>query len=274
MSKGSAQQLQTGTLTQDPSALTKPYYKEALKEAQRLFQSGAPQFFPEATYVPLSGQTEAALKLQEERALAGSPLLKQAQGQVGDILSGKFLDPESNPYLKAAYEKAAGSAQGTLGSQFASAGRYGSGAMAETAGKRYGDIATDIYGGAYERERQRQMSALGMAPGLAQADYYDIQQLGNVGQQREAFEEAKLADAMNRFNFEQQKPFNKLSQYMSYLGMTPGYTQTSSQPIFRSPGANLLGGALGGAQLGSLMGLGPWGIAGSALGGGLLAGAY
>jgi len=270
MSKGSAQQLQTGTVTQDPSALTKPYYEEALKEAQKLFQSGTPQFFPEATYVPLSGQTEAALKLQEERALAGSPLLQQAQGQVGDILSGKFLDPESNPYLKAAYEKAAGSAQGTLGSQFAAAGRYGSGAMAETAGKRYGDIATDIYGGAYERERQRQMSALGMAPGLAQADYYDIQQLGNVGQQREAFEEAKLTDAMRRFEFEQQKPYTKLNQYLSALGMTPGYQQTTQTPIYRSGGANLLGGALGGAQLGSYLGNPLLG----AIGGGLLGGFF
>ena len=270
MSKGSQPTQQASTVTAEPSEFVRPYYEEALGQAQQLYQSDVPQYFPEATYVPFSGQTEAALQLQEQRALAGSPLLGSSQQEIQNILSGQYLDPATNPYLQQTFERAAGDVRSQLGSMFAKGGRYGSAAMAETAGRRMGDIASQIYGGAYERERQRQLQAAQMAPQLAALDYADIGQLAQVGQQREAMEEARLADAMQRFQFEQQKPYTKLREYLASIGAPTSQQTVSQQPIYRNLGANLLGGALGGAQLGSLAGLGTGGTLGAALGGGLL----
>ena len=274
MSKGSQPTQQASTVTAEPSEFVKPYYEEALGQAQQLYQSDVPQYFPEATYTPFSGQTEAALQLQEQRALAGSPLLGSSQQEIQNILSGQYLDPATNPYLQQTFQRAAGDVQSQLGSMFAKGGRYGSAALAETAGRRMGDLASQIYGGAYQQERQRQLQAAQMAPQLAALDYADIGQLAQVGQQREAMEEAKLADAMQRFQFEQQKPYTKLREYLASIGAPTSQQTVSQQPIYRNLGANLLGGALGGAQLGSLAQLSPMGTLGAAGVGGLLGGFF
>jgi len=81
---------------------------------------------------------------------------------------------------------------------------------------------------------------------------------------------AKLQDAMARFDFEQQRPFLKLREYLGTLGANVPTTTVSSQPVFRNTGAGLLGGALSGARLGGMIpGISP--VAG-AIGGGLLGG--
>lgn len=253
MSKGSTPTTQATTSTVEPSEFVKPYYEEALGQAQQLFRSDVPQYFPEATYVPFSGQTEAALRLQEQRALAGSPLLGASQTEINKILTGQYLDPTTNPYLQQAYERAAGGVKSDIASQFAKAGRYGSGAMTETLGRSLGDIASQIYGGAYQQERARQLQAAQLAPQLAQQDYADIARLQQVGQQREALQEAALADAMQRFQFEQQKPYTKLREYLASIGAPAGQQTVSAQPIYRNLGANILSGAMGGGYLGTLV---------------------
>jgi hypothetical protein len=268
MSKGSQPTQQANTVIAEPSEFVKPYYEEALGQAQQLYQSDVPQYFPQATYTPFSGQTEAALQLQEQRALAGSPLLGSSQQEIQNILSGQYLNPATNPYLQQTFQRAAGDVQSQLGSMFAKGGRYGSAAMAETAGRTMGDIASQIYGSAYNQERARQLQAAQLAPQMAQQDYADIAQLAQVGQAREGLQEAALADAMQRFQFEQQKPYTKLREYLASIGAPTSQQTVSQQPIYRNLGANLLGGALGGAQLAGLV---P-GMTGGmgAIGGGLL----
>ena len=274
MSKGSQPTQQASTVIAEPSEFVKPYYEEALGQAQQLYQSDVPQYFPQATYTPFSGQTEAALQLQEQRALAGSPLLGSSQQEIQNILSGQYLNPATNPYLQQTFQRAAGDVQSQLGSMFAKGGRYGSAAMAETAGRTMGDIASQIYGSAYNQERARQLQAAQLAPQMAQQDYADIAQLAQVGQAREGLQEAALADAMQRFQFEQQKPYTKLREYLASIGAPTSQQTVSQQPIYRNLGANLLGGALGGAQLGSLAQLSPMGTLGAAGVGGLLGGFF
>jgi len=269
MSKGSTPTQQATTVTAEPSEFVKPYYEEALGQAQQLYQSDVPQYFPQATYVPFSGQTEAALQLQEQRALAGNPLLGSTQQEIQNILSGQYLDPTTNPYLQQTFQRAAGDVQSQLGSMFAKGGRYGSAALAETAGRRMGDLASQIYGGAYQQERQRQLQAAQLAPALAQQDYADIAQLAQVGQAREALSEAQLADAMQRFQFEQQKPYTKLREYLASIGAPTSQQTVSQEPISRNLAGGLLSGAVLGAGLGKDVGFNP--LYG-AIGGGLLGG--
>ena len=269
MSKGSAPTQQTATTSYEPSEFIKPYLTEALGGAQQLYQSDVPQYFPEATYVPFSGQTEAAMQLQEQRALAGSPLLGSAQTEIQNILSGQYLDPATNPYLQQTFQRAAGDVQSQLGSMFAKGGRYGSGAMAETAGQRLGDLASQIYGGAYQQERARQLQAAQLAPQMAQQDYADIAKLAEVGRSREGLQEAALADAMQRFQFEQQKPYTKLREYLASIGAPTSQQTVSQEPISRNLAGGLLSGAVLGAGLGQDVGFNP--LYG-AIGGGLLGG--
>ena len=229
MGGGGGKQDSTTTTSIDPSI--KPYVTYGLEEGKRLYESQTPSFFPGQTYVSPSEQTQQALQMAQQRAMAGSPLTGAAQAETLATIQGRGV----NPFLAGALEQTnrlAGEQYNrniqNLQSSAASAGRYGSSAMGQQAG-----TAQDIFaralaeqGGqlAYnsaEAERARQMAAVGAAPQMAQADYADIQRLLSVGGAREAQSAAQLQDAMNRFNFEQNLPQAKLSQFANLFSSVP-----------------------------------------------------
>jgi hypothetical protein len=49
---------------------------------------------------------------------------------------------------------------------------------------------------------------------MAAADYADIQQLANVGKTTENYSQTALQAAIDKFNFEQNKPYQKLQAYL------------------------------------------------------------
>ena len=229
MGGGGGQQDSTTTTSIDPAI--KPYVTYGLEEGKRLYESQTPSFFPGQTYVSPSAQTQEALRMAQERAMAGSPLTGAAQAETLATIQGRGV----NPFLAGALgqtnrlagEEFTRNIQ-NLQSQAASAGRYGSNAMGQQAGQAQDIFARALaeQGGqlAYnsaEAERARQMAAVGAAPQMAQADYADIQRLLSVGGAKEAQSAAELQDAMNRFNFEQNLPQAKLSQFANLFSSVP-----------------------------------------------------
>jgi len=237
MGGGGGQQESKTTTSIDPAI--KPYVTYGLEEAKRLYESQSPQFFPGQTYVSPSEQTQQALQMAQERALAGSPLTGAAQAETLATIQGKGV----NPFLAGALEQTnrlAGEQFNrniqNLQSSAASAGRYGSAAQGQLTGQAQDVFARALaeQGGqlAYnsaEAERARQMAAVGAAPQMAQADYADIQRLLSVGGAKEAQSAAVLQDAMNRFNFQQNLPQMKLQQYANLYSTAPqGSTTTQT----------------------------------------------
>ena len=270
MSKGSNPTNVTTTTSAEPSDFIRPYYTEAIDSAQNLYQSALPDFFPNNTYVPTPAETQTALALATNRATAGNPLLNQSQTEAGNILSGNYLDPNSNPYSQALFNQMSGDVASKVNSQFTRAGRFGSGANQEILADSLGNLANQVYGDQYNRERQNMVNATQIAPQLGEMDYNDISRLQQVGNARESIEQTKLQDAIARFDYEQQKPYLKLNQYLGALGANVPMNTLQTQPVFRNTGAGLLGGALTGANIaGQIDGMNP--LYG-AIGGGLLGG--
>ena len=253
MSKGSNPTNVTTTTSQEPSEFIRPYFQQAIDYGQDLFESQTPQYFPEATYTGFAPQTETALQLAQARAIGGNPLLGSAQTEVNNILSGNYLSPTSNPFLQGVANQVADNVTSQVQSQFSRAGRLGSGANQEILAKQLADSQNRLFADNFAAERQRQFDAVQLAPQLAQADYDDISRLGQVGAAREDLEMAKLQDAIGRFDFEQQRPFLKLREYLGTLGANVPTTSVQTQPVFRNTGAGLLGGALQGARLGGMI---------------------
>jgi hypothetical protein len=256
-------------------------------EAQRLYQTGGPQYYPGNTVVPFSSQTEAALGGTEARALGGSPVNRAAQDYATRTLNTaptSQFGGASNPYLDAQFNRAADSVQNRIQSGFAGSGRNIE-AGRPVAAQEMNDLATGIYGGAYENERNRmaqdlaqqratQFSVAGMAPNLANQDYVDLQQLSGVGGQVEDFAGRLMEDQAARFDFAQNAPQTNLDNYLARItGAYPGGTTTGVTPTYRNRSAGALGGLTAGAGLGTALSLSnPW-TAALAIGGGLL-GAY
>lgn len=284
MSKGGSSRNQTTTSTTEPPKYLQPYLQQGVGAAQNLFNQGPQQYYPGQTVVGFSPETETALGLQSQRAQNGSPLLGSAQNYATNLLNGNnpiTFGQGSNPWLDKTFNHAADQVTNRLQSDFASSGRN-TGAARPVAADELSSLATGIYGGDYQAERdrmatelgqqrQQQFGALGLAPGLAQADYNDINALRDVGAAREDLSGRQAQDAAARWDFAQNAPGANLDQYLARLRGYPGSAMSQSTPIYRNPVAGGLGGAGMGYQIGSGFG-GNGGLYG-AIAGGLL-GAY
>ena len=224
----------------DPTV--KPFVQYGLEQAKGLYQSNTPQYYGGQTYVAPSAQTQSALQAQQNRALAGNPLLTQAQQQQSDVISGNYL--QNNPYFDQALQ---GAAQGATTNYMdaikaaqsgaSQAGRYGSNVSADiqnraantlsqTLANKYGELAYQNYGA----ERGMQNQAAQYAPTMAAADYNDINQLAAVGKTAEDYQKTALQADIDRFNYQQNLPYQKLSQYLgAAYGVPTGQVSTTQQ---------------------------------------------
>ena len=171
--------------------------------------------------------------------MAGSPLTGAAQAETLATIQGRGV----NPFLAGALEQTNRLAGEDylrniqkLQSGASSMGRYGSAAQGQQTGQAQDIFARALaeQGGqlAYnsaEAERARQMAAVGAAPQMAQADYADIQRLLTVGGAKEGQSAAQLQDALNRFNFQQNLPQAKLSQFANLFSSVPQGSTTVQQ---------------------------------------------
>ena len=239
---GGGKSTTTQSATIDP--MLKPYVTYGLNEAQRLYQSGAPQYFPGQTYVSPSQQTQTALNLAQQRATQGSPLLQSAQQQQLATIQGRGVNPYLTSALQAAYAPTVSAAQEAtrgLQSEASQAGRYGSGAMSQLAerqasalGRGLGQSLSNLAYQSSEAEAQRQAAAIAGAPQMAQADYADIAQLADVGKTQEQYQQMALEDQINRFNFQQNLPQTQLNQFLSQVYGAPQGSQATSTTTQKS----------------------------------------
>lgn len=271
----------------DPWAGQQPYLQGGpgipgvMPEAARLYQQNPLQFYPGQTFAPLSSETETALQAQTNRALTGSPVTGAMNTELQKTLSGGYLDAASNPYLMPMAENIRAQVQPAIDARFAAGGRGQSGLGARAVSQGVTDaLATQAYNN-YNNERTNQMRAMMFAPQAAMNDYQDIAKLQEVGNVREDLQQQQINEAMQRFQFDNMEPYQRLGLYNQLVQGNYGGQTTGSQTLpRRSVGTNVLGGGLAGGGLGYLASnsLGfssPWtgaayGAGGGALLGGLL----
>ena len=212
-----------------------------------------------------------------------------AMGTLQDRASGQLAKSLSDTAGQLAYQNYAAergmqeSAQGRLGA-LAQQNIANQMAGATGLGQNYQQAlatqlaATGGVGSTFSSDVGRQLTAAGMAPGLAQADYQDIQNLLAAGQVREGYTGQQLQADIARFNFGQNAPQNNLATFLSGVYGNPLTTNRSTSQTGSTPGPtgfqNLLGGAatlgglyrnVGGAQglrdIGGFLGFGGGGSA-------------
>jgi hypothetical protein len=240
----------TQTTRVEPPSWQLPYLQYGAGQAQNLYDSGGTKV------VPFSGDTRAGLGMITARATGGSPINQASEDLATKTLEGGFLG--SNPYLDQTFNRAALQTQNQLASQFARSGRNVE-ASEGLRGQQLNDLATGIYGGAYDAERNRQQQVLGMAPGLASSQYMDADRLLGVGAAREDYEQRV-----------QDNPGRNLDEFLQRVG--GNYGQTNIATGSRNRGAGALGGAMMGSQFAGQFSSNPWAQGLGALGGGYLGG--
>lgn len=218
----------TSTTYTEPSTLQKPYLSFGFGEAKKLYSKPF-TYFPGQTIAGFTPEQIKAQSLATQRALTGSPEITAGSQELRGILSGKYLTPQSNPYLPYYTQRAFEETLPQMDTSAVQAGRYGSGAWAEMKGRTMADITSNIYGGAYESERQRMMNALQYAPAYSEAAWGDIERLASVGAEKQEMEQALINEQITRHEFEQMEPWERLANYMNMISGDMGGVTTSYQ---------------------------------------------
>ena len=175
-------------------------------------------------------------RAQQESQYGGqfTPDQTDAQRELGKFASGERYNPMlgvDNKYLQGVIDNSSQDAMRNLMPMMAKAnaasGSFGNSGVAET----YGRSAADTLGSIATSTRYKDYLA---QQGLNESDL-DRRMRAIGGFQGQA-------------NAEQQLPWNNLTNYKNSINFGGNST---SQPNFTNPAANVLGGALGGYQLGS-----------------------
>ena len=126
-------------------------------------------------------------------------------------------------------------------SGFSRAGRYGSGAMGDITSKATGRAATaigDVTSRIAQQERQNQFSAVTALPGflsnlsgVTAGALAPSGILAGVGAQREAISGQPLQEAIRRFEYGEQLPYNQLAGYISSIYGSPLANRTASPQL-------------------------------------------
>lgn len=254
-------------------AWAQPYAVQFLgdmaKYVNKGLDSGYP-FPPEQLYGFTPDQL-SGMNLARQSALSGAQdLIAPALANVSATQSGAYLTPDSNPYLAATYKAASApvvqqfrdATEPGIQAEFARAGSFGGSAQNQAEGiaqqglgNTLQNLATNIYGGNYEQERQNQIRQQGLLPGLLNASFGPAAELMNIGGIQQQFGQqglnTALQNAVNQFNF----PFQLLSQLGAAIPTAVGGAyqsqQTGPNPNAIDPLSGGLAGLLG---LGGLLG--------------------
>lgn len=202
----------------------------------RLRTLGAePRQFPDfATVVPFAPETEQALDLTRQRALAGSPLNAANADMLQSTLRGDFL---GGSQFMDAVQSDVRDLIPQINSRFAGAGRLNSG-LAEATTER---AIADAFASRFGQERANQLQAAGLAPQASATDFQDLIALEGVGRAREGQSGLELEDRLNRFNFLQEEERNRALELLQAAGVAPSLGQFGLNQVQSSSGGGRSG---------------------------------
>lgn len=233
----------TTTNTSTPWAEQTPYLKEIMGQAQNLYKNNTPTYYPGNTVAGFSPDQEQAFTRASQRSLNGNANMNAASQFNKDVLAGNY---SGDPYQSQVFDNMKSQIMPAVNSQFTNAGRYGSGAHADQMTRALTESFAPYATQMHQQGLDRMGQAASMAPTFAQNDYTDIAAQADVGQQRQALAQQEIQDAQNRYNYAQDTPYNKLGQYLQFVGGNYGGVQTSQQPYqTASPFSQIAGAGLG-----------------------------
>ena len=226
--------------TSSPSPYATPYLTGAYQSLNNYWKAGAPSYYPGQTVADFSPQQQQSIQGITDLATSGNPNFAAANQQLNDTISGKYLN--SNPY----FDQVAQNVRQPTDSAFAMGGRYGSGQHDAAVASALAPYAYQNYAA----ERQNQLNAINQVPGIDQAQYYGMQQLGNVGAAEQQQAQNVIDANKAKYDYNATKGLNWTQNYLAQLSGAPGGTVTTQSPIYQpSPWSQIAGAGLAGAGL-------------------------
>lgn len=161
-----------------------------------------------------------------------------------DLISGRYLSHESNPYIAGATEAALRPIQERYFNELMPAledasiagGAYGGASqqllkdqLASSYAREAGDLSTGIYFRNYENERGRQQTAPEYFAAADEMDLLGPQLRLTAGGMQQEFDQTGLNNALAKFSEKGEAPWRGMEQLMAALNMMTPYGKTTSE---------------------------------------------
>ena len=200
--------------------LASAYTQSAINLNNTPFQAYQGQRFAD-----LNPTQQAGLDAITNRATQGSQTINMAEQALQQNIQGG----QTNPYLDAMVGRAQDSVRSQFNTGAVSSGSFGNSGLQEQFARNLGDVASQMYGNAYETDRARQMQSIGMAQQFGNQAYTDASQLLNAGQIRQDQDQQGRDFQFQQFQEQQNDPYKKLSAMAGVFGTNLGGTSTTTQ---------------------------------------------
>lgn len=255
--------------TSSPWSGQAPYLSSGFQQAGNLYNSGGPQYYPGQTYAPATAAQTSGLNQIAGIGANGTDASNAASGASSRILDHGFLgsnpgnsifgnfasgsmNSAQNPYFKQMADTVAGNVLPQINAPFAAGNRMDSGLASRAQGLGLGDaiggLAYQNYNqglqnqltgaaglsGNYNTQAGQQIGAIGQAPNINNMQLGNAQAGVQAGNQQQGLDQQSINDALARFNYGQQQPYNNLNNYMQTIQGNYGSSGTQNTPYFQS----------------------------------------
>lgn len=211
------------TTVQNIPAELKPLASAYAGKAIDLSQQGFTPY-TDPRFADLSQAQQQGIDAITQRATQGSQTVNNAEAALNQNIQGG----QTNPYLDAMVGKAQDSVRSQFNTGAVNSGSFGNSGLQEQFAGQLGDVATSMYGNAYETDRNRQMQSIGMAQQFGDQAYKDAGQLLNAGQLQQDQAQQKADFGYEQFQEQQNLPYKQLAAMSGAFSGAPGQSSTTS----------------------------------------------
>lgn len=225
---------------------------QAYEQSQKPYEA-----YPGQKIAPLNAQQTQGLGLVSGLG-ANNPLTGAANTNAIDVLSGKYLNPETNPAWSSGLNTIRQSYQDivapTTNTAFAKGNAFGADnstwqQYTNQQQRQVGDAISGLWGDLYNQERGRQGTVLGLTPSLNQTTYSDYTNLIGAGDATRQYQQDLLNQAYADWLEQKNYPW---TQYQNFAGIGPALIGSSGGTVTTGPNPNQgspIAGAIGGGAL-------------------------
>ncbi len=247
--------MQGSTTVTDSTNTSRPwqqeYYKRMLAQAENLYNKGMPDYYKGPTVAGFTPAQMESMNLTSNYVTGGAQDMMNNQNQIyRQMMSGQVDTGAGTPYgdMADAYRRQAVSqAQDAMAELRTGQVAYqpGGSSRAELLNERVmedtnqgiSDNLAAMYGNAYDRAQQKQVSALGQYGSIMNMPLEMSKQLYNrVGLPQQTLNQALMDDQKKRYDYNAMMPYNNLAQFQSFIsgnygGQNIGTSTSTAKPL-------------------------------------------
>jgi hypothetical protein len=208
---------ETSTTSQQLPAELKPLATAYANKAINLSNQGYTPYTGDR-YADLNNVQNQALGQTIDRAVNGSRTMDNAEQALNQQIQGG----QGNPYLDSMVQRAQDSVKSNFNTSAINSGSFGNSGVQEAYTKQLGDVASQMYGQAYDGDQARQMQAIGMAPTFGNQAYADADKLMTAGQVLQDQSQQDKDFAYQQYQEKQNLPYQQLAAMSGVFGSNLG----------------------------------------------------